>query len=55
MQSELETAKQDAEQAKAKAAEVAGLFAGLNSELEKRTLNAMSFRPNWIGPRRRPN
>ncbi len=35
MQSELETAKQDAEQAKAKAAEVAGLFASLNSELEK--------------------
>ena len=35
MQSELETAKQAAEQAKTKAAEVMGLFASLNSELEK--------------------
>ena len=35
MQSELETAKRDAEQANAQAEEFAGLFASLNAELEK--------------------
>ena len=55
MQSELESAKQAADQAKVQATAFAKRAASLNSELEKRTLNAMSFRPNWITPRLRSN
>ena len=55
MQSELETAKQAAALMKAQATELAKRIAGLNSELDEATLNAMSFRPNWIRPRRRSN
>ena len=42
-QSELENAKQVADQAKAQATELAKRTASLNSELEKKMLNAMSF------------
>ena len=53
-QSELETAEQAAALMEAEATELTKRFASLNSSARKRTLSAMSFKPNLIRPRRKP-